>query len=79
MARIRLVRSAGVTACTQIIGRSGPGVRADAGRTAIQERPWPGSHIAHAGNSRCSMMTSAITCLASVSSPASVWCADASV
>ena len=44
--------SSAVAACTQIIGRSGPGARADAGRTAVHWRPPCGSHTAHAGNSR---------------------------
>ncbi len=55
--RIRPARSAAVAACTQTIGRSGPGARADAGRTAVHWRPPCGSHTAHAGNSRYKAMT----------------------
>ena len=69
--RIRPASSAAVTACTQIIGKSGPGARADAGRTATHWRPGYGSHTAHAGNSRYKTMTWLIAPLTPASSPAS--------
>lgn len=69
--RNRAASSAAVSACTQIIGRSGTGARADAGRTAAHRRPRYGSHTAHAGNSRCKAMTWLMACRCSGPSPAS--------
>ena len=69
--RIRAASSAAVPACTQIIGTSGAGARADAGRTAVHRRPPCGSHTAHAGNSPYKAMNWPMTSLVSASSPAS--------